>query len=292
MCIKLYIIIFPRGYFIPRIKVCFSFPSFFFLLRYIFVIFFPIFWEKISKRGRFSSSSGAIDKRTHLAANYEHLRATEAVTCCVAVGSIVRPVSLRLRTRRATTGPPALCFTAPKIESPPLWSKRDACTVRWLRAPRAKRVPSSSRATAQRYRSPLVVDADLSEKLWWVQRKDRDSAAAAGDRVACRIWLRFDSTAIVPFLVVWSLKLCDTWHASATMWFTQVEIYFIEIREIFNLIHIFYACIFFCRALYNLFTRYIVSSHSNFHTRQFLGYLRNNLYLSLISTMQEQKTIT
>jgi len=40
MCIKLYIIIFPRGYFIPRIKVCSFFLSFFLLspslyLRYI-----------------------------------------------------------------------------------------------------------------------------------------------------------------------------------------------------------------------------------------------------------------
>lgn len=131
----------------------------------------PQYFQDESQRGPAAVRAVApsTSART-LAANHERLRAAEAVTCCVAVGSIVRPVSLRLRTRHAHWCDCPRCFSARletrRVHAQCAASTRAASEARLRRAILARDlqrfiVHLSSRRRSQRITMVSVQGLDL-----------------------------------------------------------------------------------------------------------------------------------
>lgn len=144
----------------------------------------------------------------------ETTRDAQAVTCCVAVGPPSSSCCARCVRFGPATGcgarlPVAICirdrgrFARFRYEKPrktryraaPKTTRRcatSAVTLRrgeWSSSFYLARARARSRATsrlqgscglAQRYRSPLVRDVHLSEKLWWVRRSNYIARARAG----------------------------------------------------------------------------------------------------------------
>jgi len=115
MCIKLYIIIFPRGYFIPRIKVCSFFLSFFLLSPSLYS--FQYFEKKyqrevVSVRAVAPSTSARISPRT--TSIYELRRLS-------LVASLSGPSSVPFR---SDSGPGALLPVHPRFVLPRRRSSR------------------------------------------------------------------------------------------------------------------------------------------------------------------------